>query len=76
MEKSSTISASATSVKHHNQRRNTMMYFSLALSIIVATATLCASYLFHEAGLLYVVGFGVSMFGFGFLLGEQSGQNE
>jgi hypothetical protein len=53
-----------------------MMYFNLALSIVVATATACASYLFHEAGLLYVVGFGVSMFGFGFLLGEQSGQGE
>ena len=53
-----------------------MMYFNLALSIVVATATACASYLFNEAGLLYVVGFGVSMFGFGFLLGEQSGQGE
>ena len=51
-----------------------MLYFTLALSVIVATATLCASYLFHEAGILYVVGLGVSMFGFGFLLGEQSGE--
>jgi len=53
-----------------------MLYFSLALSIIVATATLCASYLFKEAGLLYVVGLGVSMFAFGFLLGEQTGGEE
>ena len=49
-----------------------MMYFSLALAIIVSTATVCATYLFNEAGVLYVVGFGVAMFGFGFLLGEQS----
>jgi hypothetical protein len=53
-----------------------MFYYTLALSVIVATATVCASYLFNEAGLLYVVGFGVSMFGFGFLLGEQTEGDE
>jgi hypothetical protein len=53
-----------------------MLYFALALSIVVATATLCASYLINEAGVLYVVGFGVSMFGFGFLLGEQTEGDE
>ena len=53
-----------------------MFYFTIALSILIATATLCASYLFHEAGILYVVGLGISMFGFGFILGEQSEQGE
>jgi hypothetical protein len=51
-----------------------MFYFTVALSVLIATATLCASYLVNEAGVLYVVGLGISMFGFGFLLGEQNGE--
>jgi hypothetical protein len=55
---------------------NIMLYFALALSIVVATATVCVSYLIKEAGILYVVGLAFSAFAFGFLLGEQTEGDE
>jgi hypothetical protein len=53
-----------------------MIYFALALSIVVATATVCISYLITEAGILYVVGLAFSAFAFGYLLGEQAEGDE
>jgi hypothetical protein len=50
-----------------------MFYFTLALSVLIATATACIGILLHDVGLLPVVGLALSAFGFGFILGEQNG---
>lgn len=52
-----------------------MFYFTLAIAVVVATATICIGILLNEVGLLPIVGLAFSAFGFGYLLGEQAGQD-
>ena len=53
-----------------------MLYFMLALSVIVATLTVCFISLLGEVGILPLVGLTFSAFAFGYLLGEQTEGDE